>query len=50
MNDSLSHTFAALAQLVEHVFRKDGVVGSNPMSGSKKGQHLLAFFVFEDCF
>ena len=25
---------AALAQLVEHVIRNDGVVGSNPISGT----------------
>ena len=25
---------AALAQLVEHIIRNDGVVGSNPISGT----------------
>ena len=29
-------TFSAgIAQLVEHVIRNDGVVGSNPISGTK---------------
>ena len=26
--------FAALAQLVEHIIRNDGVVGSNPIGGT----------------
>jgi hypothetical protein len=28
------HMRAALAQLVEHIIRNDGVVGSNPISGT----------------
>ena len=28
------HSHAGIAQLVEHVIRNDGVVGSNPISGT----------------
>jgi hypothetical protein len=31
---------AAIAQLVEHVIRNDGVTGSNPVCGTSKTKHL----------
>ena len=39
---SLCSSLASVAQLVEHVFRKDGVVGSIPTAGSSS----LRAFVF----
>ena len=38
--DCSEHLRAALAQLVEHIIRNDGVVGSNPISGTNKISYL----------
>ena len=32
---------AAIAQLVEHVIRNDGVTGSNPVCGTSQNTHLV---------
>src|SRR5207244_10965085 len=35
--------FAAIAQLVEHVIRNDGVTGSSPVCGTSQINHLASF-------
>ena len=42
---------AGLAQLVEHLIRNEGVVGSSPITGTIKNQHrqipvFLYFFIY----
>src|SRR3979409_2022816 len=37
---------AAIAQLVEHVIRNDGVTGSNPVCGTNQINHLASFREF----
>jgi hypothetical protein len=37
------HRFAAIAQLVEHVIRNDGVTGSSPVCGTTPVQTLHRF-------
>ena len=34
--------YAAIAQLVEHVIRNDGVTGSNPVCGTSKIKYLAS--------
>lgn len=36
--------YATVAQLVEHFIRNEGVGGSNPLGGSKKGNFFRLFF------
>ena len=38
--------YATMAQQVEHILGKDEVVGSNPISSSRKASFWACFFAF----